>query len=94
MVSEPMDPPIITSDDPLNTSSASPQVHTDPIIILNLPISTKLTKNNYLAWQSKIIPLLHGHGLYEFISTSSPNLTSVGTNGLPKLNPDYLNWHK
>jgi gag-polypeptide of LTR copia-type len=77
---------------PLEIDSSS--LTSDLVILLNLPISTKLTAHNYLSWQSQITPILHGHDLYKFLTLAPPNPTISVTNGTPQLNPAYLTWHR
>lgn len=62
-------------------------------MILHLPISTKLTRANFLAWKSQILPALHGHGLYQYLvdSPPAPNLT---VDGVQSANPAYFRWYK
>jgi hypothetical protein len=62
------------------------------IILLNLPIATKLNRTNFLVWQSQIVPLLHGYDLFKFVdylSPSPPNPTITSDNTIV-LNPAYL----
>lgn len=74
---------------PLSTST------TEPIILLNHPISTKLTRTNFLAWQPQILPILHGYGLNRFIEPSPPppELLTDST-GRTSPNPAFLPWTK
>ncbi|KAJ4755031.1 hypothetical protein LUZ62_089436 [Rhynchospora pubera] len=66
-----------------------------PMVFLTLPVHTKLSRTNFLAWKSQIEPLLHAYGLSSFltsppVSSSSPNPVT----GQLELNPNYLPWYK
>jgi hypothetical protein len=64
-------------------------------VVLNIPISTKLTRNNFLAWQCQIISLLHGYDLYKFIDpTFSPPEQTIIRFGQVEVNPEFLAWRK
>lgn len=76
---------------------STPATSNDAIILLNLPIATKLTKNNYPAWQSQIILILHGYGLYRYLVSLPPShtvTTTIGDHSTSHLNNAYLSWHK
>jgi hypothetical protein len=64
----------LPSPPPDNTSSTafSPQLNSNTVIHLTLPIFTKLTHNNYLSWQSQMTPILHGHDLYKYLINNPP----------------------
>ena len=47
--------------------------------MLTLPISTKLDRDNYLSWQSQIVPLLHAYGLYRFLEITTPPSATILT---------------
>jgi hypothetical protein len=91
---------ITMADESSNTGATSANqlvtVPQNPSVILNLPISTKLTRSNYLACQCQITPLLHGYGLYKFIDIESPtpSPTIITTFGQIEVNPEYIAWHK
>lgn len=57
---------------PIISSSSNPPT-TDAVILLNIPISTKLTRTNFLAWKSQIEPVLHGYGLHHFLTSTFTN---------------------
>lgn len=81
IINPPIPNPIIPSSPSLNPPNNS-------IVILNIPISTKLTRTNYLSWKSQIEPILHGHNLHRFLSAPplSPTIT-IGSQTFQ--NPDY-----
>ncbi|KAJ1700890.1 hypothetical protein LUZ63_000669 [Rhynchospora breviuscula] len=66
-----------------------------PMVFLTLPVHTKLTRSNFLAWKSQIEPLLHAYGLGTFLF-SPPQSSSVldSATGQVQLNPAYLPWYK
>ena len=61
MISE---PPWLILRSPTPPPSNPPS---NPLIFLSIPVSTKLNRTNFLAWQSQIVPILHGYGLHKFI---------------------------
>lgn len=75
-----------------NPTTQLTTITNNPIVLLNLPIATKLTHTNYLAWQYQIIPLLHGHGLHKFVdmNTLPPSPTVLTNSGQTEINPEYL----
>jgi hypothetical protein len=74
-----------------STSSVSNGNQETPLVMLSLPISTKLERENYLSWQSQIVPLLHAYGLFRFLETdSSPSPTILTTTGVSQINHAYL----
>jgi Reverse transcriptase (RNA-dependent DNA polymerase)/gag-polypeptide of LTR copia-type/GAG-pre-integrase domain len=78
-----------------STCSVSNGNQETPLVMLSLPISTKLERENYLSWQSQIVPLLHAYGLFRFLETdSSPSPTILTTTGVSQINPAYLPWYK
>lgn len=85
-----MNPPDPSADSSLNSGvlSASSQ---DPLVILHLPVSTRLTRTNFLAWKSQIIPLLHGHKLQKYL-ISSPPPDSIVLDGKSVTNPAHDHW--
>jgi hypothetical protein len=88
-------PPSIDISNPINSHSLfSPPPSNDSIVLLNIPISMKLTKNNYLSWQYQITPLLHCYGLYHFLLSPPPTPTIISTTDQSQINPCYLSWHK
>lgn len=94
MESDPLANPL-----PSHTSSAisfsSPGTASDhQLVMLTLPISTKLDRDNYLSWQSQIVLLLHAYGLYRFLETDPPSLTITTDAGASVTNPAYLPWYK
>jgi gag-polypeptide of LTR copia-type len=65
----------------------------DPIVILNIPISTRLNRNNFLSWKSQIISALHGHGLYHFLIDIAHE-ENVSVEGVQQSNPFFSRWHR
>lgn len=57
-----------------------PNPLTESIVVLNLPISTKLNRSNYLAWKSQIEPVLLGHGLHRYLISPPPPATITISN--------------
>ncbi|KAJ1698879.1 hypothetical protein LUZ63_007391 [Rhynchospora breviuscula] len=77
--------------------SPPPSINGTPssMVFLNLPVHTKLSRTNFLAWRSQIEPVLHAYGLINFISAPPLSSTSIDTvTGQVILNPDYLAWYK
>ncbi|KAJ1685430.1 hypothetical protein LUZ63_016820 [Rhynchospora breviuscula] len=83
-----------------NFSMAQPEnsgllAQSSPMVFLNLPIHTKLSRSNFLAWRSQIEPLLHAYGLSSFITSPALSPSAVHpVTGQVQLNPDYLSWYK
>jgi hypothetical protein len=80
-----------------NSSSLDNQLATmnnNPLVLLNSPISTNLTRTNYLAWQCQITTLLHGYGHYKFVDPNFPPQTIISSTGQVEINPTYLQWRK
>jgi gag-polypeptide of LTR copia-type len=78
-----------------STSSVSNGNQETPLVMLSLPISTKLERENYLSWQSQIVLLLHAYGLFRFLETdSSPYPTILTAIGVSQINHAYLPWYK
>lgn len=74
-----------------STVMSSPS--TDSVVVLHLPISTKLTRSNFLAWKAQILPTLHGHGIYHYLTDDPPSrLLTVA--GQTQTNPLYSHWHR
>ncbi|KAJ4758161.1 polyprotein [Rhynchospora pubera] len=103
------EPPIIqpegnnTGTRPSNSRSStlnSPVIQSDPsspapMVFLTLPIHTKLSRNNFLAWKSQIEPLLHAYGLGDFlVSPHPPPVSTASSSGVMQQNPSYLAWYK
>lgn len=63
-------------------------------VMLTLSIATKLDRDNYLLWQSQIVPLIHAYGMYQFLESKSPSSTITTTAGVLQINPDFLPWYK
>lgn len=76
-------------------SHPSPPAPIDPVIQITLPVSTKLTRDNFLTWQSQIEPILHGFGLTKFVNASvlPPNKNSL-IDGVSSTNPAFSAWYK
>ncbi|KAJ3703988.1 hypothetical protein LUZ61_007693 [Rhynchospora tenuis] len=83
-----------TTPNTSSTLSSISSTSSDSIIILNLPIATKLTRNNFLAWQSQIVPLLHGYDLFKFLDASSQPNPIIQTDTSTQVNPEYVQWKK
>jgi hypothetical protein len=63
--------------------------------MLSLSISTKLDRENYLSWQSQIVPLLYAYGLFRFLEANySPPLIVLTNTGAIQPNHAYLPWYK
>jgi hypothetical protein len=67
----------------------------DQIIQITFPISAKLDRTNFLTWKSQIEPIVHGYGLFEFLSsnTTAPSQELIlADKNQP--NPAFINWRK
>ena len=84
-----------TSDStyPESNSTMAIAIPLDLIVVLNVPISTKLNRNNFLVWKSQITPALHSHGLYRFL-TDDPPPKKVTVDGSMQDNPHFSHWHR
>jgi hypothetical protein len=93
--SPPIPPPSLPETDPTFSASIIPSFSptSNPLILLNIPISIKLTSTNYLSWQSRSPSLLHGYGLFKFVSSSAPLPIIIDTQGQIQFNHTYLQWH-
>jgi len=80
--------PEATSNSTISFTSSA-----DLIVILNIPISTKLNRNNFLSWKSQITPALHGYGLYHFLTDIAPE-EKVTVEGVQQSNPCFSHWHR
>lgn len=85
-----------------NASSSSSQIPTSPstsstlpttVVLINHPISMKLDRDNYLSWQSQIIPILHGYGLYQFLHDAPPSHMITSGDGTSVTNAAYSIWY-
>lgn len=83
-----MDPPVNTSTSTSPPPESLPIIPTESLIFLNIPISTKLNRTNYLTWKSQIEPILYGYGLHRFL-TSTPPSPNITINGQSCSNPDH-----
>jgi hypothetical protein len=81
-------------DSPLQTHLQSSIQSNESIVLLNLPIATKLNRKNFLVWQSQIVPLLHGYDLFKFVDSPSPPDPTITFGDTISLNPTYLTWRK
>ena len=75
-------------------SGSSPSTPaTPPLVMLTLPISTKFDRDNYLSWQSQIVPLLHA-GLYRFLDSTIAHSATIPTDADSTIsNPAFLPWY-
>ncbi|KAJ4744982.1 Copia-like polyprotein/retrotransposon [Rhynchospora pubera] len=97
MASANQDPPPttnggISSSETAPTSSFSFSNQSNSFTTINIPISTKLTKQNFLTWKSQLLPIIHGYNLYQFLNSSAPHPSVLNAAGQVQLNPDYLPW--
>ncbi|KAJ4790150.1 polyprotein [Rhynchospora pubera] len=83
---------------PSDSTTSSPTISQsspmESIIPLNLPISTKLSQNNYLTWKSQILPIIHGYNLTQYILSLPPNPTITTENNQIVVNPEFSSWHR
>ena len=89
--------PLVNSVPTSDSSTISAPISSTPdhhLVMLTLPISTKLDRDNYLSWQSQIVPLLHAYGLYRFLETAPPPLTLPTQTGISQTNPAWLPWYQ
>ena len=84
-------PPNPNSASTLTMTSSLPP--SDRLVVLNIPISTKLTRSNFLTWRCQIEPALHGHGLYRFL-TDDPPPKQLLTDGVQTSNPAFFPWYQ
>lgn len=49
----------------------------DPVITLNLPISTKLSHTNFLTWKSHNLPVIKGYNLRQYLEEAQANSNGV-----------------
>lgn len=85
------DPPItnvLSHNSQILVSSSS---HNESIVLLNLPVSSKLNRSNFLTWKSQILPLLYGHRLKKYL-VSPPPTSTVIIDGLSQTNLAYDHW--
>lgn len=92
LISSPNNSTLPDSTLPESNSNMSTTIPLDPIVILNIPISTKLNRSNFLAWKSEITPVLHGHGLYRYL-TEDPPSEQLTVDGSQHTNPRFSHWH-
>ncbi|KAJ4806079.1 Copia protein [Rhynchospora pubera] len=85
-------PPSNQSPSPISDISSSSS--SQQVVLINLPISTKLTTTNYLSWRSQILPLLHGYNLARHIDSPPPEPTIQAAEGRFEVNPEFLQWHR
>ncbi|KAJ3697958.1 hypothetical protein LUZ61_001663 [Rhynchospora tenuis] len=81
---------------PLSPSSSTTSIASamDSIVPLTIPISTKLSQNNYLTWKSQILPILHGYYLTKYITSLPPNPAITTSDNQISPNPDFAPWHR
>lgn len=76
-------------------SQPAPPTLLDPVMHITLPISTKLTCENFLTWRSQIEPILDGFDLSRFldsaVSLPDKNITSACVS-FP--NSGFQTWHR
>ncbi|KAJ3704092.1 hypothetical protein LUZ61_007797 [Rhynchospora tenuis] len=80
------------SDTGLPSSSSALSSQPNPISIINISISTKLNKQNFLTWKSQIFPIIHGYNLFQFINSQPPSPSVINSSGQVQFNPEYLPW--
>ncbi|KAJ1686058.1 hypothetical protein LUZ63_017448 [Rhynchospora breviuscula] len=83
-----------TNSSPFNPISLTSQPQFDPITPINTPTPIKLSSANFLTWQAQILPIIHGYNLTQFLTSPSPNPTSVNSDGQVEYNREYLLWHR
>jgi gag-polypeptide of LTR copia-type len=84
------------SSSPLNSATThnTNSITMDSVISLNLPTAIKLNDSNFLIWKSQIVPLIQGHDLNQFLTSSPPETTTQNSNGEITINLYYLFWHR
>lgn len=76
-------------------SNPTPPTAIDPVIHITLPVSTKLTRENFLTWRSQIEPILDGFGLSKFLDSAvSPPEKNLLLNGVLSTNPLSSAWYQ
>lgn len=78
---------------PNSASAMATTAPLDPIVVLTIPISTKLNRSNFLAWKSQITLALHGHDLFHFL-TDDPPAEKLSVNGVLTTNPKFSHWRR
>lgn len=78
---------------PTSRATLSSPSQPDRLVVLNIPISTKLTRTNFLTWRCQIKPTLHGHGLFKYL-TNDPPSKNVAVDGIESSNPVYFHWYQ
>ncbi|KAJ3708372.1 hypothetical protein LUZ61_012077 [Rhynchospora tenuis] len=77
------------------TENSTLPSNTSPMVFLTLPVHTKLSRSNFLAWRSQVEPLLHEYGLISFITSPPPSPSAINpATGQLQMHPDYLCWYK
>lgn len=77
------------------SSSSSQQITTshsisDSLIQINLSMTTKLDRSNYLTWKSQIHPLLLGYDLAKYIEGNSPPPTITSPSSQLDVNQTFF----
>ncbi|KAJ4783199.1 Copia protein [Rhynchospora pubera] len=73
----------------------TPTDTTPPMVFLTLPVHTKFSRTNFLAWKSQIEPLLHAYGLSSFLTDPPSSSTSIDPlTGQAQLDSTFLAWYK
>lgn len=88
------DPPISSLPSPngsIPSQISSAATSHEPIVLLTLPVSTKLTRTNFLAWKSQIVPLLDGYRLHKYLDTLPPQ-EKIKIGGQLQPNPAFDHW--
>jgi hypothetical protein len=75
------------------TSSSSPSI----LASVSIPVSEKLTRDNFCLWRVQVVPVIHAVQLEEFIdgSKKAPEKTMEIEKDTKKMvvpNPDYIVW--
>ncbi|GMJ02146.1 hypothetical protein HRI_003883800 [Hibiscus trionum] len=77
----------------IDNSLSNPLDPNNPLTIVTIHNSIKLSSTNYLSWKTQIESILTGYDLFKFIDGSHPcppeNLT---TNNTTSSNPAYQTW--
>jgi hypothetical protein len=77
-----------------NSAISSLSITPDPIVIISIPISMKLTTSNYLTWQAQVLPIIHGYNLSKFIESTPPPVSRNSATGQIEPNPEYIHWRR
>lgn len=78
-----------------DVTSASTQTGTDPVIQINIPVSTKLDRQNFLTWRSQIEPIIDRFGISQYLDPLfTPPAQQIKVGEVLTSNPAFLTWYR